>query len=767
MKATKIVIIAIITALLASFASAKETITFWYGATQDERAAYEKMIADFEKENPDIHVKGLLVPQKYIERKLLLSVAGGVPPDVVRFYAHIGGELMSRGGIESLDEMIKAENFDTSDFFEVGLKQNTYEGKLYGMPWILSPNALFYNKTMFKEAGLDPNRPPRTRKELEEYALKLTKKDAKGILTQVGYADFLYNPNNFMMYLWQSGGELLSEDGKTPTFDSQLGIDTFAWMKDFIDKEAGGVKNLQLFTANFKGAAQDPFGQGKLAMRVDSPFRIPDLKKYFPNLDYGVAPMPYDKIPAAEVVGNSLIIPKNSKHKEAAWRFIKFASSAEQVSAICKVGGRIPARISAAHRPEFYSDEKLRAFVDSIPDGRSVPVVPGWQEVSMRIGSAAEVILKGSVTPEKGLKNAASMSAAILEEANKDMSPYPTVNWKTAGVIAFLILAAVIALVTIYVRRKTASSVRKRKEAAEFYTFLLPWIIGFTVLTFGATVASLIISFTKWDVISDAHFVGFANYKEMFTADPLFWKSLVVTLYYAVFSIPLSIIGGIAVSVLLNQKVFGIKLFRTIYYLPVVVSGVATSVLWLYIFNPTTGLLNTMLTANIVPWFTAEGFKFVPLWSNPPAWLLDPAWSMPAFIIMGVWGIGSSMVVYLAALQGIPEALYESAMIDGASPWKRFTSITLPLMTPAIFYQLVTGTMYSLQMFTQAYMMTNGGPEDSTLFYALYLFRNAFELMKMGYASAMAWILFIIVLIITLIQFKGGSRWVYYESDAE
>ena len=220
-------------------------------------------------------------------------------------------------------------------------------------------------------------------------------------------------------------------------------------------------------------------------------------------------------------------------------------------------------------------------------------------------------------------------------------------------------------------------------------------------------------------------------------------------------------------SVLLNQKVFGIKLFRTIYYLPVVVSGVATSVLWLYIFNPTTGLLNTMLTASIVPWFTAEGFKFVPLWSNPPAWLLDPAWSMPAFIIMGVWGIGSSMVVYLAALQGIPDALYESAMIDGASPWKRFTSITLPLMTPAIFYQLVTGTMYSLQMFTQAYMMTNGGPEDSTLFYALYLFRNAFELMKMGYASAMAWILFIIVLIITLIQFKGGSRWVYYESDAE
>lgn len=754
----------ILSVSLLSCGYTKETIVFWYGATQDERAAYDLMIEEFEKENPDIDVKPLLVPQKYIERKLLLSVAGGVPPDVVRFYAHLGGELMARGGIECLDELVKKDCFDIEDFYPVGIEQNTYNGKLYGIPWILSPYALFYNKDMFKAAGLDPEKPPKTWLELEEYALKLTKKDSSGLLTQVGYADFLYNPNNFNMYLWQSGGEIISKDGKV-LFNSKKGIETLQWMKTFLEKETGGVKQLQLFTANFKGATQDPFGQQKVAMRLDSPFRIPDLKKYFPNLNYAIALIPYKDVRALEVVGNSLIIPKNSQHKEAAWRFIKFVSSKEQVAKICKVGGRIPARISAAHMPLFYSDEKLKPFVDSMPYARSLPIVSGWQEISRDMASNIEKVLTGTVSVNEGLDNAAKNAEKILAETNEDMSPYPIINWVKVGIIAFIALLVAIISIVLYIRKETAKNTRKRRETLQFYAFLSPWIIGFIIFTFGATIASLIISFSKWDIITPAYFIGFENYKEIFFHDEKFFTSLKVTLYYAVFSIPLSIIGGLGVSILLNQKVFGIKFFRTIYYLPVVVSGVATSVLWLYIFNPTTGLINTILRANIIPCFATGHLKFIPIWADPPAWLLDPAWAMPAFIIMGVWGIGSSMVIYLAALQGIPEQLYESAKIDGASPAKQFWHITLPLLTPAIFYQLVTGTMYSLQMFTQAYMMTDGGPEDSTLFYALYLFRNAFEWMKMGYASSLAWILFLIVLVITIIHFKTSSNWVYYESN--
>jgi ABC-type sugar transport system permease subunit/ABC-type glycerol-3-phosphate transport system substrate-binding protein len=746
-------------------AQAKETIVFWYGATQDERVAYEKMIAEFERQNPDIEVNAMLVPMGYIERKLILSVAGGVPPDVVRFYAHLGGELMSRGGLEPLDDLIERDKFDIEDFYKVGLEQNTYQGKLYGMPWVLSPNALFYNKTLFKKAGLNPNKPPQTWAELEQYAMKLTKRDSKGRIERIGYADFLYNPNNFALYLWQSDGNLLSDDGRKAVFNSPEGVAALTWMKSFLDREAGGVKPLQTFSANFKGATQDPFGQGVVAMRVDSPFRIPDLRKYFPKLDFAVAGIPYKDKPAIEVVGNSLVIPKGSKHREAAWKFIKFASSREQLAAICKVAGRIPARESVAHRPEFYSDPITKAFIDQIPYGRTVPIVPGWQEVSDSLARNIERALKGQTSPKATLDTAARSADQILAKANEDMSAFPVVPWRTLGIIALCTLAAVFTGVVIHVRRQTNGSRSQRKEAATFYLFAAPWIVGFLVLTLGAMLASLVISFSKWDALSPAHFIGLRNYSDLFTADSRFFKALWVTAYYALFSIPLAIVGGLGVSVLMNQKVFGIRLFRTMYYLPVVISGVATSMLWLFIFNPTTGLLNKLLTIKVIPGIAAGHFAWQPIWANPPGWLLDPTWSMPAFIIMGFWGVGGAMIVYLAALQGIPEELYEAAKLDGAGAWNVFRHVTLPLLTPAIFYQLVVGTMYSLQMFTQAYIMTGGGPEDSTLFYALYLWKNSFEWMKMGYGSAMAWILFVIVLLITLFHLKGSKRWVYYEGS--
>lgn len=767
MRTRLLFITTILLLALSLAAQAKETIVFWYGASQDERAAYEKMIADFERQNQDIKVNAMLVPQKYVEQKLILSVAGGVPPDVVRFYAHLGGELMSRGGLEPLDDLIKRDKFDLADFYKVGLEQNTYAGKLYGVPWVLSPNALFYNKRLFKEAGLNPNKPPLTWAQLEDYAMKLTKRDAKGRIERIGYADFLYNPNNFTMYLWQSNGELLSRDGKRALFNSPEGVSALTWMKSFLDREAGGVKPLQTFSANFKGATQDPFGQEMVAMRIDSPFRIPDLKKYFPKLDYGVAGIPYKDKPAIEVVGNSLIIPRGSKHREAAWKFIKFASSPQQLAAICKVAGRIPARISVAHRPEFYSDPITRAFVDQIPYGRTVPIVPGWQEVSDTLARNIEKALKDQITPKAALDTSADSADIVLAKANEDMSRFPIVPWKTLGIIAFCALAITLAAVTAYVRKHTHGSRSAGKEAATFYLFASPWIVGFLVLTLGAMLASLVISFSKWDALSPAHFIGLRNYSDMFTADPRFFKALWVTGYYAVFSIPLAIVGGLGVSVLMNQKVLGIRLFRTVYYLPVVISGVATSMLWLYVFNPTTGILNKLLTLNIIPGISGGHFAWLPIWANPPGWLLDPAWSMPAFIIMGFWGVGGAMIVYLAALQGIPEELYEAAKLDGASAWKVFRHVTLPLLTPAIFYQLVVGTMYSLQMFTQAYIMTNGAPEDSTLFYALYLWKNSFEFMKMGYGSAMAWILFLIVLLITLFHLKGSQRWVYYEGNSQ
>jgi multiple sugar transport system permease protein len=741
-------------------ARAAEDVVFWFGASHDEKIAIDAMVARFNASHPTIRVRGMLMPMQQIQQKMLLSVAGGVPPDVVRFYTDLGGELMAREGLERIDRLAARDGVDLRAFYPVSVAQNTYNGKLYGLPWVLSPQALLYNKRMFREAGLDPNRPPRTWDELRQYSLRLTKKDSAGRLTQLGYAEV----SNFREYLWESGGDLLSRDARHPAFQSPVGVRTLAYWVETMDTMCGNYDALNAFGAQFSGAASDSFGMQKVAMRLDSPFRIPDLKRYFPNLDYGVTSVPTSRDHVIEVVGNSLVIPRGSRHREAAWEFIKYASAKEQLLAVCAQSGRLPARISAATDPSYTNDPLLGPFVRELPYGRSIPVVPGYMEMQDAIDRQIELAFKHKKTPEQALNAAAHDCERILSRSNEDMSAFPAIRWTRVLGFLGMVLALMIGGVTAGVGRATRHSKRDRREALEFYGFLAPWLIGFLLLTFGAVSASLALSFSKWDVLTPGRWVGIRNYTDLFTNDPRFLKALANTAVYSVMAVPMAVVAGLATAMLLNLKLPGIRVFRTLFYLPVVVSGVATALLWKELFNPTTGLLNKFLMLPIRP-ALSNGLHWLPLVTDPPGWLSDPVWSKPALVIMSIWGVGGAMLIYLAGLQGIPVQLYEAAELDGARGWRRFRHITLPLLTPVIFYQLVMGIIGSFQVFTQAYVMTagTGAPEDSLLFYVLYLFNNAFQWLKIGYASAMAWVLFVIVLVITLINFVGAKRWVYYE----
>jgi multiple sugar transport system permease protein len=291
-----------------------------------------------------------------------------------------------------------------------------------------------------------------------------------------------------------------------------------------------------------------------------------------------------------------------------------------------------------------------------------------------------------------------------------------------------------------------------RRETLTFYLLISPWLVGFFVFVLGPMVASLFISFTRWDLLSPAEFIGLQNYEKMFTRDPLFWQSLKVTAIYTVVYVPLELAGGLVLALLMNQKLRFVGLFRTIYYLPSVLPGVAFVVLWMWILHPDVGLLNTLLS-----YVGIQG----------PRWLVDPRWALPALLMMSLWGLGRSMVIYLASLQGIPEHLYEAAAIDGAGAWQSFWRITLPMLTPTIFFNLVLSVISTFQTFTSAFVATDGGPLDSTLFYVLYLFRQAFQYFNMGYASALAWVLFVIILALTLLIVRSSDRWVYYEGGRQ
>ncbi len=301
--------------------------------------------------------------------------------------------------------------------------------------------------------------------------------------------------------------------------------------------------------------------------------------------------------------------------------------------------------------------------------------------------------------------------------------------------------------------RKQAVGELAKKESRLAYMFISPWIIGFIFLTLGPMLISLYLSFTNFTLSSGSALPEFnngANYIKLLTQDPKFWHSLKVTLVYAVVAVPLQLFFGFMVAFLLNLKVRGLPFWRTVYYLPSVTPAVAGAVLWGIIFNPTFGLMN---------WFLSlVGIK-------GPGWLASQQWALPALIIMSLWGVGGGMVIYLAGLQGIPTTLYEAAEIDGANSLQKLTRITIPLMTPVIFYNLIIGIIGTFQFFTSVYVLTRGGPADATLFYNLYLYNTAFRYMNMGYASALGWVLFFIVLLITLLAFKSSAFWVYYEGE--
>ncbi|MBM7621203.1 multiple sugar transport system permease protein [Bacillus tianshenii] len=282
--------------------------------------------------------------------------------------------------------------------------------------------------------------------------------------------------------------------------------------------------------------------------------------------------------------------------------------------------------------------------------------------------------------------------------------------------------------------------------------FAAPYIIGFLLFTVIPFIQSLYYSFTSYDIFSPPKWVGFDNYIKIFQ-DDRFYKSLSNTFYMAFIYVPISLVVNLLIALLLNLKVKGIAVYRTIYYLPTVVPGIAMAILWLWILNPDVGILNTILRSLNLP---------------DPAWLIDPDFTKPSLIIMGLFGAGGGALIYLAALQGIPKEFYEAASIDGAGWWHKFRYIILPALSPITLFLLTMGLIGAFQIFTEAFILTGGalgGPDQSMLFYAVYLYNEAFVNLNMGYASALAWILFIIVVLITILIFKTSMRWVYYGGE--
>ncbi|MCB9150661.1 MAG: sugar ABC transporter permease [Caldilineaceae bacterium] len=298
-----------------------------------------------------------------------------------------------------------------------------------------------------------------------------------------------------------------------------------------------------------------------------------------------------------------------------------------------------------------------------------------------------------------------------------------------------------------------AKSLLERREALWGYVFLLPWLIGLIIFWIGPILASAYFSLMEYDVLSPPKFIGIENYVRAFTADKQFWPSLWRTLYYSIAVVPLGLLGSLGLAMLLNRKYKGTNIFRTFFFLPHLTPAVALAVLWIWLFHPSVGPINTFLE-----WaFHIDG----------PGWLKDKNWAMPALIIISLWaGVGgNSMLIFLAGLQGVPQELLEAAEIDGAGPWTKFRHVTFPMISPTFLFNLILGIIGALKVFTLAFVATNGGPSWATWFYALHIYQQAFAYFRMGYGAALAWIFVVVLLIFTYMQLQISRRWVYYAGD--
>jgi multiple sugar transport system permease protein len=358
---------------------------------------------------------------------------------------------------------------------------------------------------------------------------------------------------------------------------------------------------------------------------------------------------------------------------------------------------------------------------------------------------------------------------AVVTGANKSIE---TLNYEALGMHYVVPLGAVV-FVLISILQLLLGKIYRRKlqiemgvyrkmtrnqklENVKGYAFISPYIIGFACFTALPMVFSFFSSFTYYNITAVQKWYGVSNYINLTTKDPLFWKSLYNTTWYVIVSVPLAVIVSMLLALLMNvNHIKGLRIFRTLYYLPSVLSGVAVCLLWQWILDPNAGLINNML----------EIFGV-----NGPAWMYDPTWTKPSMVLMRVWGVGGTTVMLLAALQAVPQELYEAGAIDGAAGTKKFFNITLPMISPTLFFVIVTGISGAFQIFDAAYIMLNGqstgGPSNSLLFYNLYLFNTAITDQQMGKASAMAWVLFVIIMLFTVVQMIGSKKWVYYEGGS-
>ncbi|MEI7834702.1 MAG: extracellular solute-binding protein, partial [bacterium] len=517
-----------------------------------------------------------------------------------------------------------------------------------------------------------------------------------------------------------------------------------------------------------KDMTTDLFCQGKVGIMGPVNFFMKNIKGQT-KIKWDVVPMPNinrkkgststETYPTTSIA-IAWAVAAESKHPKEAYKFIRYISGPKGQTMLAERGLLFPVLQSVANSPAFLQQPEAPAHMDNFIKASQNAVIPYWPRIKPFLGwfvnDLGEYTLYGRNNPEKAVANLTRDWAA--EQASPRNKPRGVPIGGTTLLIMLIVALALVIGTLIYLITQQRGGRMAKQEMRSGLLFISPWLIGFVVFVLGPMVLSLVLSLTQWQPIlplENARVVGFDNYRELFTTDAVAQKSMRVTLLYTILVVPFSQIIALTLASLLVVKLKTISFFRSMYFMPSLIGGVVMASIGLRLFDNKAGMLNAILRP-ILGIFHAV----------PPDWLgIDAAkWAIPGLVLLSLWGVGGSMLIYLAALKGVSPELHESASLDGASSWDKFIHITLPMISPIIQFNVIMSIIGSFKIFDVVRVMTSGGPNNETMVYALQLFSQAFGALNMGYASAMAWVLFVIILLVTLLVFRAMRDRVYYES---
>ena len=744
-------------------------VLHWSGeGGPEEDEIVDNSLRAFEAANPGVRVRRINPGDAgSFYTKLQTMLASGEPPDVFYVGAERVASFSDMGLLEPLDGFLEsdraghvADEIKLEDFYPTTVSAFRFDGKtagngaLYGIPKDFTTVGFYYNKDLFTKAGLKFPSANWTWNEYIADARAIAKlKDANGE-SYIG-SEFVTWPMMVRAYLRSEGvevrgnnfDELRLQDPKVQAALERLR----SWRQDETNTLTSGRSKLAtgaaVFTTGRVGMA-GPFGR----------WVVPEYRR-IRDFDWDYAPLPRGSADGNVIATVSWSMAKQSKNKDTAWKLIRWLTSPDAQASGAKLGLAIPTNRAVAQSTAFLDSSKKplnnQGFLDPAPNALVVdwPANPRFEQL---LGSTLDRALKvGDQTVTQStddfnrLWNAENTSPLALGQFT--VFPWNIFGWSIS------LCTIVVIVVLAFLALRSYGDKAMTREARWGWLLVSPWLLGFMIFMAFPIVMSLLLSFAKWRGVStldEATWVGWGNYKQLVLHDERFITSLKVTLYYTIIAVPGGQLLALLAALLMNQKVRGIHFFRAAWYLPSVLAGVGVAVLWRWVFDTDGGLMNSALR----PLLHIFG-------ATPPDWFGKDAavWGAPAFAIMGFWMVGGGMMIYLAGLQGIPEELSEAAQIDGVGPLGRFFRITIPMLSPVILFNVIMSIIGCFQVFTQAFVMTGGEPGDLTRFYVLYLYNQAFEFYEMGYASAMAWILLVIILAFTMLTLRGSRKLVHYE----